>query len=52
MVACETESSCSHDWEWVVTKAPTTTEAGEETQTCSLCGETASEVVQQARLLC
>ena len=30
-----------HDWgEWVQTKAPTTTEEGEETRTCSRCGET------------
>ena len=30
-----------HDWgEWVRTKAPTTTEEGEETRTCSRCGET------------
>lgn len=32
---------CAHDWsEWTVTKAPTCTEAGLETRTCYVCGET------------
>ncbi|MGN0999209.1 MAG: S8 family serine peptidase, partial [Faecousia sp.] len=31
----------SHSWgEWVVTTDPTCTEKGEETRTCSICGET------------
>ena len=38
-----TGTSCSHVWEWVVTTAPTATEAGEETEICSLCGETGTK---------
>ena len=40
-IACDNgDKPCSHNWEWVMTKAPTTTEAGGETNTCSLCGLT------------
>jgi uncharacterized repeat protein (TIGR02543 family) len=32
--------SCDHVWDWLETKTPTATEAGEETYTCLLCGQT------------
>ncbi len=35
-----------HSWgAWTETKAPTTTEAGEETRTCSVCGETETKEI-------
>ena len=37
---------CEHVWgEWVVTTEPTTEAAGEETRTCTLCGETESQPI-------
>lgn len=40
---------CKHQWgEWNVTKAATCTEAGEQTRTCSLCGETQTEAIPAA----
>ena len=37
-----------HDFgEWVVTKEPTTTELGEETRTCSICGKTETREIPQ-----
>lgn len=40
---------CEHQWgEWVETKAPTCTEVGEETRTCSVCGETETREVAAA----
>jgi len=36
----EKPASCDHIWDWVETKPPTATEAGEETYTCLLCGQT------------
>ncbi len=37
---------CEHVWgEWVVTLEPTTEAAGEETATCTLCGETKTQEI-------
>ena len=37
-----------HTWgEWTVTKAATCTEDGEESRTCSVCGETESNVIEK-----
>lgn len=37
-----------HDFgAWVVTKEPTTTESGEETRTCSICGKTETREIPQ-----
>jgi len=39
-------SDCTHEWgAWVVTTAPTCTETGVETMTCSLCGDTMTQTV-------
>ena len=39
-------ASCEHVWgEWEVTTAPTTTTTGEKTRTCTLCGETETEIL-------
>ena len=39
-------TSCTHSWgEWVETTAPTCTEAGVETATCTLCGATKTQPV-------
>ncbi|MCL2067053.1 MAG: hypothetical protein FWG99_06275 [Treponema sp.] len=42
--ACESSTTsgttCPHNWSWVITKAPTATETGTETKTCTLCGKT------------
>ncbi|MBQ8622021.1 MAG: glycosyl hydrolase 53 family protein [Oscillospiraceae bacterium] len=41
LVLVEAAVSHEHTWgDWEVTKAPTATEAGEETRTCPVCGET------------
>ena len=40
------ETECEHNFgDWIETKAPTCTEAGEETQTCSICGQTKTRTV-------
>jgi len=40
IMTCENDNqSCEHIWDWVETSAPTTTEAGVETKTCTKCGE-------------
>ena len=42
VASCESPSdpSCSHNWDWVITRLPSTTEAGVETYTCLICGAT------------
>ena len=37
------DTPCSHVWDWVETRAPTTTVEGEETYTCLLCGQTGTK---------
>ncbi|WP_156947303.1 Ig-like domain-containing protein [Ruminococcus sp. NK3A76] len=42
----ETVEATGHDWgEWEVTKEATEDEEGERTRTCSICGETETEVI-------
>lgn len=37
---------CKHDWsDWTQTKAPTCDEKGEETRTCSICGEVETRAI-------
>ena len=41
------EAPCEHDWsEWTVTKEASCTEDGLKTRTCSICGETETEVIE------
>ena len=41
LASCKEESaSCDHVWDWLETITPTAMEAGEETYTCLLCGQT------------
>ncbi len=47
------EKVCEHVWgDWVVTTEPTTEAAGEETRTCTLCGETEKQPVPPIPVEC
>jgi len=35
-----TDASCTHNWDWVITKSPTTTDEGIETYKCLHCNQT------------